>query len=795
VLALTGCLILVCASGAIAATYYVDSLEGDDAYNGLSPTSPWRSLDRVNAMTFAPGDVLLFRVYCSWRGQLWPKGSGVDGDPIIIDVYHGPDDVAPEPYEPTFEWGKAAIHGEGETQEAFRVYNQEYWEIHNLEVTNYDPEGPEVNPIRQGVRILGEDAGTLDHIYVRWLWVHHVNGSLTEGEDHGDCNAGILFDVEGVSVPTNFNDVLIERCTVQDIDKTGIKTWTNWNRSDCGERAPYTNLAVRDNWVHGIAGSGIVVCTADAPLLEGNVPMAINERTGGPNAGIRLWDTDDALIQRNEVYWGCWGAHAFEIGEMTRGTILQYNYSHLNEGGLLVMREYGDPSACFFNDDAVVRYNISQNGRDAVFRIEGKVTNASIYNNTIYIGPEAEDPDVCRHTASGSIVPQGIHYHNNIFYNLGTGGYDLGATGSTFDYNLFYGNHPASEPADAHKLTGDPRLLSPGTGAQGRATVDGYMPRSDSPCVDSGTAMPASGGEDFWGKVVPYGSRPDRGAFEYSGQAGTLVTLTVVSDAPGVPIQVSPADTNGDADGLADFTRVYEWGTVVTLTVPTFYVEWGWFSWGIDGAGQWASAPTWTITMGADHTVLAWYEHQAFIDVPLDYWAYREIEVCSEAGIVSGYDDGCYHPDWSVSRDQMAVFISRGMAGGDGNVPPGPTTATFDDIPTDHWAYDYVEYCVARDVIQGYDPVTYGPADLVARDAMATFIARAIAGGDANVPAGPAAATFDDVPTDYWAYKYVEYCFACGVVQGYDAVTYSPASSVSRDQMAVFICRAFALPI
>jgi hypothetical protein len=77
---------------------------------------------------------------------------------------------------------------------------------------------------------------------------------------------------------------------------------------------------------------------------------------------------------------------------------------------------------------------------------------------------------------------------------------------------------------------------------------------------------------------------------------------------------------------------------------------------------------------------------------------------------------------------------------------------------------------------------------------MAVFISRAVAGGDGNVPDGPAEATFDDVPTDYWAYKYVEYCVAENIVQGYDPVTYGPLVPVTRDQMAVFIARAFGLP-
>jgi DNA-binding beta-propeller fold protein YncE len=195
---------------------------------------------------------------------------------------------------------------------------------------------------------------------------------------------------------------------------------------------------------------------------------------------------------------------------------------------------------------------------------------------------------------------------------------------------------------------------------------------------------------------------------------------------------------------------------------------------------------------GSDSKTL--YIGASFWDLPGHHWAYKEILTCVGAGIVGGYDSGAYQPSSPVTRDQMAVFISRALAGGDDNVPDGPAEATFNDVPNGHWAYKYVEYCVANDIVQGFDPVTYGPTVTVSRDAMAVFISRAVTGGDANVPAGPAEATFDDVPVDQWAYKYVEYCAAEGIVQGYDPVTYGPTITVSRDQMAVFICRAFDLP-
>jgi hypothetical protein len=121
--------------------------------------------------------------------------------------------------------------------------------------------------------------------------------------------------------------------------------------------------------------------------------------------------------------------------------------------------------------------------------------------------------------------------------------------------------------------------------------------------------------------------------------------------------------------------------------------------------------------------------------------------------------------------------------------------ASFADVPTDHWAYKYVEYAYAQNIVRGYRPGEYGPDDMVDRAAMAGFISRAMVApeGDAAIPTPIPVATFPDVPTDQWAWKWVEYCYATSVVKGYSD-GYRPDELVTRAQMAVFVQKAFDLP-
>jgi hypothetical protein len=144
----------------------------------------------------------------------------------------------------------------------------------------------------------------------------------------------------------------------------------------------------------------------------------------------------------------------------------------------------------------------------------------------------------------------------------------------------------------------------------------------------------------------------------------------------------------------------------------------------------------------------------------------------------------------------MAVYIARAHAGGDDSVPPGPTQETFPDVPPDFWAYDHIEYAYAHGIVSGYLEGLYAyyhPAELVDRGQIAVYIARAKGWIHLGDDMTTAPALFPDVPAGFWAGTAVQACVVQHVVQGYDDGYYRPDAAVTRDQMAVYIARAFEL--
>ena len=110
-----------------------------------------------------------------------------------------------------------------------------------------------------------------------------------------------------------------------------------------------------------------------------------------------------------------------------------------------------------------------------------------------------------------------------------------------------------------------------------------------------------------------------------------------------------------------------------------------------------------------------------FPDVAADSFHGPFIERMFELGVTGGCGDGTvFCPDDTVTRDQMAVFLTRAF-----DLDPGPDPV-FTDVAPDAWYYDQVAALAASGITAGCgDGTTFCPRQQTTRAQMATFLARA----------------------------------------------------------------------
>jgi hypothetical protein len=75
--------------------YFIDSEEGHDTNDGLSPGMAWKSLGRVKKAALGPGDIIRFRRGSSFDQPLNIYASGKPGAPIVLTDYGAKDLPAP----------------------------------------------------------------------------------------------------------------------------------------------------------------------------------------------------------------------------------------------------------------------------------------------------------------------------------------------------------------------------------------------------------------------------------------------------------------------------------------------------------------------------------------------------------------------------------------------------------------------------------------------------------------------------------------------------------------------------
>jgi trimeric autotransporter adhesin len=184
-----------------------------------------------------------------------------------------------------------------------------------------------------------------------------------------------------------------------------------------------------------------------------------------------------------------------------------------------------------------------------------------------------------------------------------------------------------------------------------------------------------------------------------------------------------------------------------------------------------------------------------FQDVPPSFWAWSSIEALAAAGITNGCTATGYCPDRTVSRAEMAIFLGRGLHGA-AFVPPPATGTRFDDVPAGYWAGSWIEQIAADGITQGCgaSPPLFCPERTLARAEMAIFLLRARHGA-AYVPPPATGTRFIDVPATYWAAGWIEQLAAEGITNGCAPDLYCPERLVKRDEMAVFLARAFNLAL
>ena len=258
------CLPVAAQSGA---SYYVSVSEGDDSNPGTE-SSPWKSLAKLSATTFAAGDTIHLKRGEVFEGAVTLHGTGSPSMPITLTTYGSGE----RPY----------IKGPGDPGRRSSCVtiapNSQGWQLIGLEI------GDGFN----GIFIRIDNSAGNDYYYIEDCYIHNnVNAPATLPFGHAITIKGT---VPGVNTASN---ITVKNCIFKDNDRDffpdnlefGISL-TNVLIDGCtftggGYNSIYhtcaENFSITNNlWLHNGAGS----------IPVGNACIISGELTGGPDTNM-----------------------------------------------------------------------------------------------------------------------------------------------------------------------------------------------------------------------------------------------------------------------------------------------------------------------------------------------------------------------------------------------------------------------------------------------------------------------------------------------------------------------------
>ena len=132
-----------------------------------------------------------------------------------------------------------------------------------------------------------------------------------------------------------------------------------------------------------------------------------------------------------------------------------------------------------------------------------------------------------------------------------------------------------------------------------------------------------------------------------------------------------------------------------------------------------------------------------FKDVAADKWYSGYINFAADKEYISGYNDGTFKPDSSITRAEFAAILAKARS-------IGPLENNkFSDVKDTHWAAQYINALNLRGIISGYEDGTFKPDNTITRAEAVTMINRVLGNNGTETAVNP----FSDVSPRHWAYN------------------------------------------
>ncbi|MBW4575304.1 MAG: family 10 glycosylhydrolase [Aphanothece sp. CMT-3BRIN-NPC111] len=191
-------------------------------------------------------------------------------------------------------------------------------------------------------------------------------------------------------------------------------------------------------------------------------------------------------------------------------------------------------------------------------------------------------------------------------------------------------------------------------------------------------------------------------------------------------------------------------------------------------------------------TITIWLPTASYSQTALNdiqgHWAQPCIQQLVQRQIISGYPDGTFKPNSSVTRAEFAVLAGKAFP----NAPVVRSGSNFADIPSNYWAKDAIARAYRAGFLSGYPGQMFKPNEKIPRVQVLVSLASGLKYSPAQPVAGTLNAAFADASAipDYGRNAIAAATEKQLVVNYPNVRTLNPNQQATRGEVAAFICQA-----
>lgn len=167
----------------------------------------------------------------------------------------------------------------------------------------------------------------------------------------------------------------------------------------------------------------------------------------------------------------------------------------------------------------------------------------------------------------------------------------------------------------------------------------------------------------------------------------------------------------------------------------------------------------------------------------INHWAREHINRLVTLGAISGYPDGTFQPNRTITRAEFTVVLVKAFQ-------LAPQKGKIFADTAEHWAKEYIATATAHGIVGGYNDRLFGPNDPITREQMAAMIVKAAR----LTPTAGSLYFTDHGDISAWAINSIGTAVEHGIIKGYPDNTFKPRGHATRAEAVTVVVKALPEP-